>query len=76
MVEVLGRKSHYVKLTGQFKDMNSKTLRDAMIISVICDLRFQTLFIKMVGPKEEVEKEEKTFREFISSIYYRAEKKK
>lgn len=75
-VEVLGRESLYIKLSGKFKGMDGKTLEDAAIIGVIADLRFQTLFIKLVGPKDEVLAEEETFKKFISSIHYRAANKK
>ena len=74
--EVLGRQSLYVKLSGKFKGMDGKTLEDAAIIGVIADLRFQTLFIKLVGPEEEVLAEEETFKKFVSSIHYRAANKK
>jgi hypothetical protein len=47
-----------------------------MIIGVICDLRFQTLFVKIVGPQHEVLEQEAQFKKFVSSIHYITEKKK
>jgi len=67
-LEVLGRPSPLVEIAGSFSGMGREEVGEAVLIATLAEAGGRTLFIKMTGPREEVEAARRAFVEFCSSL--------
>lgn len=66
---VLGVQSRVVEIQGTYKGaMDSKTIEDALMIGVVCERSPQSIFVRITGPRAEVERERANFESFCKSL--------
>lgn len=70
-VEVLGEVSPLVEIYGNYSGMGYPDLDDAGLLGAFGRLPGQLLFIKMVGPRAEIEAERENFIRFCLSLTQR-----
>lgn len=66
--EILGRPSPIVEITGAFSGMAGRTESDWALLGAICLQPDAALFVKMIGPAEEVLPQREAFLAFCRSI--------
>jgi hypothetical protein len=70
--KLLGREAVVVEVDGAFTPMGSNVaLQDARMVGAIAALPAVTLFVKMTGPREVVQKERAAFDRLLASIKMR-----
>ena len=62
-ITVLGKDATWVELTGTYNDKSNYCL-----IGAICPLRDQSVFIKMIGPEDQVKKQVASFKAFCQTL--------
>ncbi|MEZ5963286.1 MAG: hypothetical protein R3F56_05500 [Planctomycetota bacterium] len=67
-VQVLGREAPIVALSGTFTGMGTEGKQDHGLLGTIAVFGDSTVFVKMTGPKEQVQAERERFLEFCRSI--------
>src|SRR5205814_330873 len=66
---VLLRPSKLIELRGRFKgSMGGKPIEDALMLGVVCERTPQSLFVRIQGPRAEVERERGHFEELCKSL--------
>lgn len=70
--KLLGREAVVVEIDGTFTGMQGGPLADARMVGAIASLPAVTLFLKMTGPRAEVEKERAAFDGLLASIRMRS----
>lgn len=66
---LLGREATYVELDGDYKNVGAaQASKNFRLVGLILAAPQATLFVKMTGPKELVEKNMPAFEEFVQSI--------
>lgn len=66
---LLNREATYVTLDGDYKNVGSpEALKNYRLVGLILAAPQATLFVKMTGPKDLVEKNMTAFEQFVSSI--------
>ncbi|MBL8766497.1 MAG: hypothetical protein JNL94_03975 [Planctomycetes bacterium] len=65
---ILGRSSSTIEIHGRYQGMSGPAIDDAMMLGAICELGPWTLFVKMVGPKAEMETQRTAFQAFCASL--------
>jgi hypothetical protein len=68
MIEVLGKQCPVLELTGDFTGMQGGTQEDQGMLGLVCLLDDQSVFVKMVGPKEAVHNARAGFEAFCKSL--------
>ena len=65
----LNREGAFVKFDGDFKGVGAAEARkDFRLLGIVQEAPEFTLFVKMTGPKELVEKNEAAFDQFCQSV--------
>ena len=67
-IDVLGRPAPLLEAEGTYSGMSGAPQPDAMLLGVVCQLDTHTLFVKMVGPKADVQSERERFLAFCRSL--------
>jgi hypothetical protein len=67
-VEVLGREVPIVEVAGEYSGMEGGSEAGFAILGLVCELGDRSVFIKMVGPREDVEAERESFVAFARSL--------
>lgn len=67
-VEILGRPSPVVEITGAFSGMSGRTETDWALLGAVCVQPEAALFVKMIGPAEEILPQREAFLAFCRSI--------
>jgi len=66
---VLGKPSSMVEIGGELDDKEAGAQQNtAGMLGLVCELEDRTLFVKMTGPRELVQKEKEHFKEFCLSL--------
>ncbi|MBK6941224.1 MAG: hypothetical protein IPH13_13680 [Planctomycetes bacterium] len=65
---ILNRDSRTIEIHGRYQGMSGPAIDDAMMLGAICELGPWTLFVKMVGPKAEMETQRTAFQAFCASL--------
>lgn len=65
---ILDRESRTIEIHGRYQGMSGPAIDDAMMLGAICELGPWTLFVKMVGPKAEMETQRTAFQAFCASL--------
>ena len=65
---VLGVEAVVVDVAGRFQGMGGQVIDDARMLGLICPLDDHTVFVKMIGPRADVDEHEDAFREFCESF--------
>lgn len=69
--KLLGREAVVVEVDGTFSGMGGASLEGARMVGAIASLPAVTLFLKMTGPKEVVQKERAAFDKLLASVRMR-----
>lgn len=67
-VPMFGRLVPVVRIEGDSKPMRGNQITDALMLAAICELDGETLFVKLVGPRAELEVEEHAFAAFCRGL--------
>jgi hypothetical protein len=68
-LDVLGRKALRLECTGTYRGMGQgEPLPEAMLVGLAVEHEDQVVFVKMVGPKSDVERESGRFDDFCRSL--------
>lgn len=67
-MQILGRSSPTIEVHGRYQGMSGPAIEDAMMLGAICELGPWTLFVKMVGPKTEMETQRAAFQALCASL--------
>ena len=67
-IPILGRLAVVMRAEGKFQPMSGDAIDDAALLGAICELEDETLFVKLVGPQEVVEAEERNFAAFCRGL--------
>lgn len=74
---LLGAEAHFVSVDGDFKGVGAESAQtDYRLLGVIQQAPELTIFVKMTGPKEIVEKNAAAFDAFCGSVKFRAKEQK
>jgi carboxymethylenebutenolidase len=65
---MLGAKAVVVRIDGDYSGFRGKGTKDATMLGVICSLRDATVFVKMIGPKKEMNAQVEPFKKFCRSL--------
>ena len=68
-IQILNQNAKIAEIKGNYTGMDSVTKKDFMMQAAVCELPNNMLFIKMVGPQLDVEKERGNFLQFCASIH-------
>ncbi len=60
-IPILGRAATKIHIRGAFQGMSGERVDDAMMIAAVLEMEGEALFVKMIGPRPEVEKADKVF---------------
>ena len=66
--KILGRDGTLVSLVGNFTGMDGPTSEGQALLGVICELGQQSVFVKMTGPADVLERERSRFEAFCASL--------
>lgn len=67
-VEVLGAPCALVKLEGDYQGMGGPVQTGYALLGIVRATEAQSLFVKMVGPKDEIAAQADNFRAFVRSL--------
>lgn len=67
-IEVLGQDGIYTELEGSFSGMGSADLNDAKMFAAAVVGDQQSIFVKMIGPKDVIEGQTEAFKTFVASL--------
>jgi len=67
-VLVLGHTVTFAEIAGNYTGMNNETVERALMFGVVCPLDGRTLFIKMVGPADEMAAARQGFLQLCRSL--------
>ncbi|HPF13236.1 MAG: hypothetical protein H6830_05155 [Planctomycetes bacterium] len=68
-VQILGAEGYWLDLTGSYKGMGDQVqIAEGRLMGAIVPLGDQTLFIKLVGPSDQVGQEAARLREFAQTL--------
>ena len=68
-IEILGGRGHWLSLEGPYKGMTNQVQEaDGALEGAIVPLGSQTLFVKLTGPKDQVQAEAQNLREFTATL--------
>ncbi|MCX8063642.1 MAG: hypothetical protein N3G21_00525 [Candidatus Hydrogenedentes bacterium] len=67
-IVILGQDTPLIEIDGTYTTTQGQSLKDYKLLGSICPLPDMTLFVKMVGPKDEVEKQKENFINFCKSL--------
>jgi hypothetical protein len=66
---VLGKPSKLIEIRGAFSGgMGAKPIADAMMLGVVCEQQPQSVFVRLTGPRSEVEAARAKFEELCKSL--------
>ncbi len=68
-VPMLGSTGRLVQIRGDFTGMDGVTRDGFMLIGALCEMRGQSVFVKMTGPEAEVRTELSRFEAFCRSLH-------
>ena len=69
-IEVLETASPLAVIHGSFSGMGHEDLEDATMLALICPLKGKTLFVKAIGPTEQVLAQREAFTIFCQSMIW------
>ena len=67
-LDVMGVKAVFVEQAGDFQGMSGESVPDAVFYGVIVPLEDDTLFLRLVGPRAQVEPQREAFRALARSL--------
>lgn len=67
-VPMLGRMAITIRVAGSYTGMSGESYPDALLLGAICELDGETVFVKMIGPRNEVEAAEASFAPFCRGL--------
>ncbi len=67
-VAVLGREEALLEVAGSYRGMDGREIGDALLLGVVAQAGGKRVFIKMVGPREDVLAERDNFLAFCRSL--------
>ena len=67
-VPVLGKLAVLVRAEGDYTGMRGDKIPDAVLLGTICELDSELVFVKMLGPKAEVEPRADEFVAFCRAL--------
>lgn len=66
---MVGAQGTMAVMQGHFRDgMSGTDIEDAVLFGVVCPLQGETLFVKMWGPRAEMEPRQQEFEAFVRSL--------
>lgn len=68
-ITVLGEPVPFVTIEGTYTGMSGDALPNATMFGTVRAIEGQTLFVKMVGPTEQMKPQEQNFRAFCESLH-------
>ena len=68
MIEVLGEPSTVVEARGPYTQMSGETLADQALLGLVCIRPAGSVFVKMIGPPDQVEASREGFLAFVQSM--------
>ena len=57
-----------IRIHGGFTGFGGNTIKEATMFGVICSLEDATIFVKMIGPKSEMQAQAGRFERFCRSL--------
>jgi hypothetical protein len=66
--KVLGGEAVFVEIDGAFRGMSGEPLEGAVLLGMVLEREAGSVFVKMVGPADEVRAERDRFRAFAESL--------
>ena len=67
-IPMLGQLVPTMRVDGSFQGMGGEVIEDAALLGAICTLEDEVLFVKMIGPRAEVEAQGARFAAFCRGI--------
>jgi len=67
-LEVLGASSPILDVDGSFTSMRGESIDQARMLAIVCPLETHTVFVKMIGPADELATERPNFIAFCESL--------
>jgi len=65
---MLGKQAVMARIDGEYRGMSGAGIKDATMLGVICTLHTATIFVKMIGPKSEMQAHVGSFERFCRSM--------
>ena len=70
-IPVLGGEAYFLEIGGDFSGMGAADTNDAVMFGVVLERPDQSVFVKMLGPKDEVLPERANFEAFVRSLEFK-----
>jgi hypothetical protein len=67
-VPMLGTLAVTMRAEGDYTGMRGDTIQDAVLLGAVCELDGETLFVKMLGPDDEVDPRAGEFLAFCQGL--------
>ncbi len=67
-LDMLGRKAVWIEIPGRYQGMSGEDVPEALFVGVVCLLEKDALFVRLVGPKAEVEPQREALRALCRSL--------
>ncbi|MEO0649850.1 MAG: hypothetical protein AAFZ65_04145 [Planctomycetota bacterium] len=65
---MLGATARVIEIDGDFTGMRGETVTRARMLGAVCFLGDRTVFVKMIGPADQVEQQSEPFEAFCQSL--------
>jgi hypothetical protein len=65
---MLGRMAFSMRVEGSFQGMSGPEVPDAVLLGAICELDNEAVFVKLIGPRDQVEAAEGSFAAFCRGL--------
>ena len=67
-IDLLGSPAHFIEVSGHYRGMGEDSIKEATLLGVLLIGDEKSLFIKMIGPKAQVQAEREAFTAFAKSF--------
>lgn len=67
-VPALGVRAVLIEVVGDYRGMGGEEVRGGALLGAVAVLDGRTVFVKLIGPREAVRREEASFRAFVASL--------
>jgi hypothetical protein len=71
-VEAFGAEAVWVEVPGRYRGMSGEDVPDALFLGVICLLEHDAVFVRLIGPRAEVEARREEFKALCRSMRVKA----